>query len=54
MVRYRSVFTGEIPAHCHFLYHEDHGMMDTIFVLPADTPLLGSSNYCTWPSTCAV
>lgn len=45
VVRYLlNKYTGEIVLHCHFLFHEDMGMMATIY---------SSTNMtCTFPNTC--
>ncbi|TPX31479.1 hypothetical protein SmJEL517_g05185 [Synchytrium microbalum] len=46
-VRYTMTrYTGEIVVHCHFLAHEDTGMMSTIYVSP-------NTQACTYPSTCS-
>ena len=31
-------YAGEVVVHCHFLKHEDLGMMDTIYVQPSPSP----------------
>ncbi|KAJ3232953.1 hypothetical protein HDU78_006731 [Chytriomyces hyalinus] len=39
-------FSGEVVVHCHFLMHEDMGMMATYYVRPANE---SSKGYCTYP-----
>ncbi|KAJ3228413.1 hypothetical protein HDU81_006177 [Chytriomyces hyalinus] len=39
-------FSGEVVLHCHFLMHEDMGMMATYYVRPANE---SSKGYCTYP-----
>jgi hypothetical protein len=45
IVRYKmDTFSGEIVLHCHFLFHEDMGMMATIY---------SGSQICAFPSQCS-
>ena len=38
VVRFRPEdYTGEIVMHCHFLRHEDLGMMDTMLIVGSDS-----------------
>ncbi|KAJ3266664.1 hypothetical protein HDU77_011413 [Chytriomyces hyalinus] len=39
-------FSGEVVVHCHFLMHEDMGMMATYYVRAANE---SSKGYCTYP-----
>ena len=44
-------FSGEIVLHCHFLYHEDAGMMATYYALPSNSLSANANPYvCNWPN----
>jgi FtsP/CotA-like multicopper oxidase with cupredoxin domain len=50
-------FTGKFVMHCHILFHEDHGMMQSLEVVPKDQfdpKDAGISSMCEWnPSSIA-
>jgi FtsP/CotA-like multicopper oxidase with cupredoxin domain len=44
-------FTGKFVMHCHILFHEDHGMMQSLEVVPAadfNQADAGISSMCDW------
>ncbi|KAJ3027651.1 UNVERIFIED_CONTAM: hypothetical protein HDU68_003409 [Siphonaria sp. JEL0065] len=43
-----TTFSGEIVLHCHYLMHEDMGMMGTTYIRPAN----GTKTGCNYPSVC--